>query len=138
MLSKLKELFTKKGVELIVPSTMSEEGQKLYDHLEGMSSDFPMIVHSFLPEGNRLSFLIEGAIFTSTERFIMGNGFRHSICINGDTILEGYDARCIKYLILKIYHTQLEELSLELDNLNGVEKKKAIESFLKLKVGENK
>jgi hypothetical protein len=66
----------------------------------------------------------------------MGNGFRHSICINGDAILEGYDARCINYLILKIYHTQLKELSLELDNLNGVEKKKAIESFLKVKRGE--
>ena len=136
MLSKLKELFTKKGVELIVPSTMSEEGQELYDHLEWMSVDFPLIVHSHLPEGNKLSFLIEGVIFTSTERFIMGNGFRHSICINGDAILEGYDARCINYLILKIYHTQLKELSLELDNLNGVEKKKAIESFLKVKRGE--
>ena len=132
MLSKLKELFTKK----VVQQTMSEEGQKLYDHLEWMSVDFPLIVHSYLPEGNKLSFLIEGVIFTSIQWFTMEDGFRHSICINGDPILGGYDARCINYLILKIYHTQLKELSLELDNLNGVEKKKAIESFLKVKRGE--
>ena len=132
MLSKLKELFTKK----VVQQTMSEEGQKLYDHLEWMSVDFPLIVHYYILEGNKLSFLIEGVIFTSIQWFTRSEGFRHRICINGDTILEGYDARCINYLILKIYHTQLKELSLELDNLNGVEKKKAIESFLKVKRGE--